>query len=336
MTMQTRTVRFHETGGPDVLRIERESLRDPAGDELRVRIEAIGLNRAEAAFRAGCYLEAPILPARIGYEASGIVEAVGASVSAFQRGDPVCVLPAFSMNDYGVYAERAIVPASAVIGRPSFMDALAGAAVWMPYLTAYGAIVEVAGVRAGDHVVITAASSSVGIAAMQIARGIGGIPIAVTRSPEKVEALRANGAAHVIVADREPLDERVSRLSEGRGARLVFDPIGGPFVGQLAPCVGRDGWLVLYGNLSGRAQETVFPFGLSATRGFSMRGYTVFALLHDAGRLRMARTFIEEGLQQRWLSPVIDRVFEFDHIVDAHRHLESNQQVGKILVSLLQ
>ncbi len=332
--MKTRVVRFHETGGPEVLRIESLEIGAPGPDEMRLRIEAIGLNRAEAAFRAGQYLEQPVLPARLGYEASGVVEAAGANVQGFAEGDAVCVLPAFSMNRYGVYAEHAIVPAFAVLPRPAGLSAVEAAAVWMQYLTAYGALIDIAQLGAGDAVVITAASSSVGLAAIQIANRVGAVPIAVTRTDQKKERLRAAGAAHVIASASEDLPGEVMRITEQRGARLVFDPVAGPFVATLAAALGYGGLLMLYGNLSGKAQETLFPFGLSAMKGISMRAYVVFEILQNPERLRRAREFVEQGLQSGVLRPVIDRTFVFEEIVAAHRYLESNQQLGKIVVTV--
>jgi NADPH:quinone reductase-like Zn-dependent oxidoreductase len=114
--MKTKVVRFHEFGGPEVLRFESLEVGEPG--EVRVRIESIGLNRAEAAFRSGRYIEKAQLPARLGYEAAGIVEALGEGVKGVSVGEPICVMPAFSMNKYGVYAERAIVPAVALLKRP--------------------------------------------------------------------------------------------------------------------------------------------------------------------------------------------------------------------------
>lgn len=181
----TTTVRFHELGGPEVLRLENVPVGEPGAGELLIRVDAIGLNRAEVLFRSGQYIEPARLPARLGIEAAGIVEAVGADVTGFATGQQVSVVPAFSMNDYGVYAERALVPARAVLRRPDGLDAIAGAAVWMPYMTAYGALVEVGGMRAGDTVVLTAASSSVGLAAIQVARSVGAVPVATTRTRAK-------------------------------------------------------------------------------------------------------------------------------------------------------
>jgi len=120
--MMTKVVRFHEFGGPEVLRFESLELAEPGAGEVRVRVEAIGLNRAEAAFRSGRYIEKAQLPARLGYEAAGVIEALGVGVSGHSIDEPVCVMPAFSMNKYGVYAERAIVPALALLKRPGGLE----------------------------------------------------------------------------------------------------------------------------------------------------------------------------------------------------------------------
>lgn len=329
-----RTVKFYEFGSPDVLRIEECHDVEPGQGEMRLRIEAIGLNRAEAAFRSGQYIEKANLPARLGYEASGVIEAIGAGVSGFEVGNSVCVIPAFSMNQYGVYAEKAIVPASAVLKRPAGLTAIEAAAVWMPYLTAYGAMIDVCRLTKGDAVVITAASSSVGIAAIQIANSIGAIPIAATRSKAKKQGLIDLGAVHVIVTEEQNLSNEVMGITNGLGAKMVFDPVGGPSVVNLVGSLAKGGMLVLYGNLSGEAHSTPFPFGPAVGRGLSMRGYLVFEIIHDLARFANAYKFILDGLKSGDLKPTIAKTFGFDQIIEAHRYLESNQQVGKIVVTV--
>ncbi|MCD6672969.1 MAG: zinc-dependent alcohol dehydrogenase family protein [Burkholderiaceae bacterium] len=333
--MADRTIRFHEFGGPEVLRFESLDAGDPGQGELRVRIEAIGLNRAEASFRSGRYVEKAQLPSRIGYEAAGIVEAPGPGVQGFAPGDPVCILPTFSMTRYGVYAERAIVPAHSVLPRPHGLSAIESAAIWMAHLTAYGAIVDIARVGRGEAVIVTAASSSVGLAAIRICNAIGAIPIAVTRGEGKREALLRAGAAQVIVLQGNDLAAEAMRIT-GSGARLAFDSIGGPIVAELAAALAPQGLLILYGNLSGKARETPFPYGPALAKGLAMRGYLVFELIHDAKRFAAARGFIEEGLRAGALAPTIARTFEFDEMVEAHRYLESGEQFGKIVVTVPQ
>lgn len=332
--MITRTVRFHESGGPEVLQFEDLEVGEPGAGEVRVRIEAIGLNRAEAAFRSGRYIEKAQLPAHLGYEAAGVVEALGEGVKGFSVGEPVCIIPAYSMNKYGVYAERAIVPALALLKRPAGLGTTECASIWMQYLTAYGALVDISKISANDAVIITAASSSVGIAAIQIANHVGAVPIAVTRTAAKEAQLRKIGAAHVIIAEKQTLEKEVLSITAGKGAKAAFDPIGGPIVASLAAAMAPGGWLILYGNLSGQAQNTPFPFGPSAMKGFVMRGYLVFEIIHDLQRFERGRIFIEEGLRAGWLTPIIAKTFSFDQIVEAHRYLEANEQIGKVIVTV--
>lgn len=331
--MNSRVIRFHETGGPEVLRIENESPPTPGAGEVLLRVEAIGLNRAEAAFRAGQYLEQPQFPARLGYEASGTVLATGSVVKGFAAGDAVCVLPGFTMSRHGVYGDWALVPAVAVIKRPREMDAVTGAATWMAYLTAYGAIVELGKVGAGDAVVITAASSSVGIAAIQICKLLGAVPIALTRNPNKAATLREQGADHVVIGTAADAVDAVAQATGGRGARLVFDPVAGPMVLSLAEMSAPAGLIVLYGNLSGKAAETPFPFFAAVGKGLSVRGYLVFELIHNTAKRDAAIRFIARGIAAGKLKPLIAKIFPLEDIVAAHEYLESNQQIGKIVVT---
>src|SRR5436305_13223408 len=153
-----RVVRFHETGGPEVLRVEQAEVPPPGAGEVQISVKALGLNRAESMFRRGQYLEEPRLPARLGYEAAGTVAAVGPGVQGFKVGDAVSTIPSFSLNDYGLYGELANAPAHAVTRHPASLSWGEAAAVWMQYLTAYGALIGVGRLTRGDTVVIPAAS----------------------------------------------------------------------------------------------------------------------------------------------------------------------------------
>ncbi|WP_225097523.1 zinc-dependent alcohol dehydrogenase family protein [Streptomyces sp. CoH27] len=328
-----KTVRFHEAGGPEVLRLEEREPGEPGPGEVRLRIEAIGLNRAEALFRRDVYIE-PVkrFPARLGNEASGVVEALGPDVTGLDVGQAVSVLPSFSPNEYGVYAERALVPAAALVPRPDGVDAVTGAAVWMPYLTAYGAMAETGGIRAADVAVVNAASSSLGLAAIQTANRLGATPIAVTRTRAKRERLLEAGAAQVIVSDEEDVTGRVRELTGGRGAEFVLDAVAGPGVTELARAVAADGTLLLWGAQSG--QPTPYPGFELNMPALNMRTFTMLEITRDPARLRRAKAFITSGLRTGMLRPVVDRLFPLQDIVAAHRHLESNEQFGKIVVTV--
>lgn len=138
---------------------------------------------------------------------------------------------------------------------------------------------------------------------------------------------------HVIVPQREDLAAEAMRIT-GDGARLVFDAIGGPIVADLAAALAPQATLILYGNLSGKARETVPPYGPALAKGLSMRGYLVFEVIHGAGRFAAAREFVEHGLRARTLAPVIARTYDFGAMVEAHRYLESGEQFGKIVVTV--
>ena len=327
-----RIVRFDQTGEPEVLQIRDEIVPPPARGEIQIAVHALGLNRAEVMFRSGQYLEAPQLPARLGYEAAGTVAAIGEGVSGFAVGDAVSTIPAFSLNEHGVYGELVNVPATAVAKHPASLPWEVAAAVWMQYMTAYGALVDIAAARPGDFVLIPAASSSVGLAAIEIANLSGAIPIAVTRTNAKRESLLKAGAQHVIVTAEQDLVAEVNSITAGEGARIIFDPVGGPGLNQLAEAAAQDGIIFLYGALS--TEPTPLPLLPVLGKRLTIRGYVLFELTTDTARLERGKRFILNGLEQGKLKPVIARTFALDQIVEAHRYMESNQQIGKIVVTV--
>ncbi|MDN6858655.1 zinc-dependent alcohol dehydrogenase family protein [Pseudomonas sp. CAN2814] len=329
---KTRAVRFHQFGGPEVLRIEPVEVRQPGADEVSIRVKALGLNRAESLLRTDRYIESPQFPSGLGLEATGAVEAVGSAVRGFAPGDAVSVLPPTSMQEDPTHAERLVVPQARLVKNPPGQAWRDAAATWMQYLTAYGALIQVAGLREGDFVVITAASSSVGLAAIQIARRVGAVPIAVTRTSAKRDALLQAGAAEVIASEEENLRSRLLELTGKAGARVVFDPVGGPIFEPLAAAMAEGGILIEYGGLSPEA--TPFPLFEVLSRSLVLRGYRVYEVLDDPVRLQDAKEFIFTGLADGSLRPLIARTFAFDEIVEAYRYLESNQQFGKVVVTL--
>ena len=326
-----KVVRVHELGEPDVMRIEDLDVRAPGEGEVRLRVEAIGLNRSEAMYRKGAYPQRPILPALIGYEGVGTILAIGSGVQGFKKGDRVCVVPVYRLGEYGMYAEETIVPARSLLHAPPGLSSVEAASIWMQYFTAMG-IIEIGKATVGDYVIIPAASSSVGLAAIQLANWAGATPIAATRRTDKVVALRAHGAKHVIVTEEQDLVAEVMRITDGKGARLVFDPVGGPFVETLANAMADEGTLFIYGGLSG--QPTTFPHWPAALKGLSIRGWVSSAIWNRPDRYARAQSLVLRGLADGYLKPVIAKTFPLAQIVAAHRYLESNQQLGKIVVTV--
>ena len=326
-----RVIRFHQTGDPEVLQVEQIDVPPPGNEEVQIAVKAIGLNRAESMFRRGQYIEAPKLPARLGYEAAGTVVAVGSGVSDISVGDTVSVVPSFSMNEYGMYADTVNAPAHAVVRHAPSLAWEDAAAVWMQYVTAYGALIDIAGLTRGEAVVIPAASSSVGLAAIQIANRVGAVPIALTRGSSKRQVLLDAGAAHVIASDEQDLVKEIHDITGGKGASVVFDPVGGPTLAKLAQATAARGTIFLYGALS--TDATPLPLFDVLGKSLTIRGYVMFEITRDPRRLKRATSFINDGLADGSLKPVIARTFPLEQIVEAHRYLESNQQIGKVVVT---
>ncbi len=327
----TKTVRIHKTGGPEVLQIEDLPVGDPGPGEIRIRVQSIGLNRSEAIYRAGKYLVAPKLPSSWAMRPSAWSRRLGPGVQGHAPGDRVCVIPTYRLGEYGVYAQSAIVPARSVFAAPVGLTAIQSSAIWMAFLTAY-AIIEVAKVSIGDFVLIPAASSSVGLAAIQLANWAGAVPIALTRHSNKAAALREQGAQHVVPTEETDVVAEVMRITGGKGARTAFDPVGGPLRGETVQCSRRGGILFIYGSLSN--QPTPYPHWTVALKGLSIRGWVFSAISNKPERYQRRVTPSKPVLLRGILKPVIAKTFTLDQIADAHAYLESNQQVGKIVVTV--
>jgi NADPH:quinone reductase-like Zn-dependent oxidoreductase len=327
-----RAVRFHQHGGPEVLRIETVDVAPPAKGEVQIRVKALGLNRAEALLRRGTYIETAKFPSGLGLEAAGLVAAIGEDVAGIVPGDAVSIVPPLSMVRWPAYAEIATFPADLVVKHPPELGFETAAAVWMQYLTAYGALVDIAGLGRGDVVAITAASSSVGLAAIQIANRMGAVPVALTRTSAKRRALLDAGADHVIASEEEDIRSRLEAIAGANGVRTVFDAVGGPAFEPLTAAMSPGGMLIEYGGLS--PEPTPFPLFNVLTKSLVLRGYLVHEIIRDTVRLARAKAFILDGLSDGALKPVIARTFRFEDIVEAHRFLESNTQFGKIVVTI--
>jgi len=326
-----RAAMFTGTGDASILRIVDVPPRAPGAGEVRIRVTSAGLNRADANYRAGKYLIRTPGESRSGFEGAGIVDAVGPG-TPFTVGDRVGALPSsFDVVTEGAAAESMTVPAAVVVRTPSTIDDRDAGAIWMQYLTAWGALVEIAGVGPGDWVVVPAASSSVGIASIQLCRALGAKVIATTTSAEKVEALHRLDPDAIIDTRAEPYVERVQAITGGARARVVFDPIYGPIVNDHIKAACREGIVFVYGVLD------FTPLTLNAggmlRKQIRLQGYTLGPMLADPGRRARAVDAVTSHLEQRDFAPVVDAYFPLDAIQDAHRRLESNRQIGKVVVT---
>jgi NADPH:quinone reductase-like Zn-dependent oxidoreductase len=222
----------------------------------------------------------------------------------------------------------------------------------MQYFTAYGALVMQGGLgkdfeslgngNSGKKqtVLVTAASSSVGYAAIQICLKEGATVIATTRSSAKKQALLDAGAHHVIVTggandaenQQQDLVKEILKITEAKGIDIVFDAIAGPLVLSLAKAAAFEGKIILYGALS--LESTVFPLQLAIKKGLSISGYSMMQITEDVERMEIAKQYVLDGLTDGTLKPVVDKVFSFEQLKEAHEYMESNQQQGKIVVKV--
>jgi NADPH:quinone reductase-like Zn-dependent oxidoreductase len=315
--------------GIDGLSVDEIDVPTPGQGEVRVAVKAIGLNRAETMVMYGGFGEIP-LPSKIGYEAAGTIESVGAGVSGFAVGDRVAALPGLDLS-YGTCGELILCPANMLVATPDGQSDLEAAATWMQYLTAY-AVRAYRPIVKGDAVVITAASSSVGLAAIQTVNAEGGMAIAVTRGRAKADALRAHGAAHVVVSDEEDVASRVHEITGGEGAALAFDPVGGQSFPSLLMALRIGGMAIVYGGLGGEPGH--FSATLMAFRDLTIKGFATNYLVADAAQRDEAVSSVRERLAEGTFKPAIDKTFALSDVADAYRHLEGNQQVGKIVVTV--
>lgn len=328
----SKVVVFNRVGSADVLEIKDVVVPSPGPNEVQIAVRAIGINRAEIMYRTGQYVIDPQFPARLGYEAAGVVKAVGTNVTDFAPGDSVSVIPAFMFSDYGMYGEVVNAPAHAVVKHPQNLSFEQAAASWMMYVTAFGALVEYGNLKAGDHVLINAASSSVGLAAIQIARMRGAIPIAMTRTGDKRALLLEAGAAAVVASQEQSVAAEINRITADKGIQMAFDPVGGPGVAEIAKVMSDGAIFFQYGALDSR--DLSVPVFAILGKHLTFRGYELFEITTDAEEMARAKAFVSEGLRTGALKPLIDKTFPLEQIADAQRYMESNGQVGKIVVTV--
>lgn len=328
-----KVVFFDRLGPPQVLEVREVPLAEPGPGEVRLAVEAFGLNRSESQMRQGTY---PMLnatfPSRAGKEAVGTVTAVGAGVTGVQLGQRYTTVPCFDMNKNGVYGEFAVVPAVALAPVPRGLDAVQATAIWQQYLTAYGPLVLYSQLGPGSVVLVTAATASVGHACIQVAKAQGATVIATTRQADKAARLRETGADHVIVSGQHSIAAEVLRITQGKGANVIVDSISGPIVTELAECAAQKGKIFLYGRLD--ETPTPFPLVTCMKKALSITGYTLWEIVLDPALRREAERWIVSHLERGTFAPVIDRTFKLDEIVDAHAYMDANQANGKIVVTV--
>jgi len=326
-----KILRLHEFIGPDGLRIDEVDAALPESNEVRFKVDAFALNYGDFELMENGYVFSVKLPSRIGDEAAGIVDAVGPDVTQFEIGDRVSSLP--WMNEgYGVDGEFAIVPETFLAHYPDNLSAVEGCSIWVTYLTAYYALVEISKVKEGDYVLITAGSSSAGMAAMDVAHLLGATAIGTTRTDANKQFILDSGFDHVIVTGTEDISERVQKISNGKGARVIYDPIGGPQVMEFAGAMDQNCDIYLYGGMDPR--PTVVPEIEMTQKAAVLRPYSVYQHIYDEEQKERGIKYIYEALKSEKIKIRIDRTYPFEKFREAIDYqLKGKGRTGKIVIT---
>jgi NADPH:quinone reductase-like Zn-dependent oxidoreductase len=341
-----RAVVVTRHGPPEVLAVQQRPDPVPGPGQVRIAVEAAGLNFADVLGRAGLYPDAPPTPCVLGYEVAGRVDAIGPGVDAFEAGDRV-----IAHTHFGGQAELAVAAVSDTIPAPVDMSAAEAAAIPVNYGTAYAGLVLMAGTKPGERVLIHTAAGGVGTACVQLARHLGAEVIG-TASAAKHEHVRRLGASHVIDYHTQDVAAVVMRVTGGEGVDVIMDALGPKSFRVDWRLLRAGGRLVAYGASQVQTGEkrdiiaavrtvAAFPFStMPWWKGPAMmyenRGVFGLNLKHWSdreGSLARIVTPLRELLQSGVIRPVVDSTFPFDRAADAHRRLMAGGNIGKVLLT---
>jgi len=319
-----KAVRVHKNGGPEVLTVDEIPIPDPKPGEVRVKIEAIGLNFIDIYQRTGLY---PIpTPFTLGSEAAGVVDAVGEGVTEVKKGDRV----AYSMV-LGAYAEFSIVPAWRIAPLPAKVDAKSAATLMLQGMTAHYLARSTYPLKKGDTALIHAAAGGVGLLLIQIAKQAGAMVIGTVSTEAKAQLARETGADYVILYTQNDFLSEVKKLTENRGVHVVYDSVGQSTFEKSLDCLRPRGMLVLFGQSSG----PVSAFDPAKLAGKGSLFLTRPSLAHytlDRGELLQRANELFDWIASGKLKLRIEKTFSLGDAAQAHRELEGRKTTGKVIL----
>lgn len=337
-----RQVWISRAGAPEVLEVREAADPTPAPGEVRIRVEAAGINFADIMARMGTYPDLPGIPIVVGYEVAGVVDAIGDGVDARWRDRPV-----FALTRFGGYSDVVCVPTVQVFERPDTLSPLEAATIPVNYLTAYQLVIAMGGLRADETVLVHSAGGGVGIAVVQLAKHIGARVIG-TASQGKHAFLTDMGVDHLIDYRTEDFERRVLEITDGRGVELVLDPIGGDSFKKGYRVLAPTGRLGMFGASVSSTSKTRSIWSLLRLL-FTMPWlqFNPLALMNDnkgAFGVNMGRMWSEAERLHRWgdelltlhaagvVKPHVDRTFRFDDAANAHHYIQDRKNRGKVLL----
>ncbi|MDR7313805.1 NAD(P)H-quinone oxidoreductase [Brevibacillus nitrificans] len=321
-----KAVVVEKPGGPEELKIMEVPIPTPAVGELLVRVKAGAINRTDIIARKGGGSAYKKATARLGVEMAGVVEEVGTQAGSWQVGDKVMGLVS------GGYAEYVVIPADRAMRIPDNLSYIEAAAIPEVFLTAYQTLYWIGKLQEGETVLIHAGASGVGTAAIQLAKQVSKANVIVTAgSAEKLAYCNELGADHVIDYKRASFEQEVERITDGKGANLILDFIGAAYWKKNIQSASMDGRLVLIGTLGGKETD-VDLFDLMGKR-LQVTG-TLLTPRSDAYKAELSQELAQKILplfESGVIKPIIDTVFPLEEIQLAHRRMEANENIGKII-----
>ncbi|MEE2804180.1 MAG: quinone oxidoreductase [Pseudomonadota bacterium] len=317
-----KAILVHEPGGPEALRFESIEVGDPGVGEVRLRHTAVGLNFIDVYFRTGAY-PAPQLPFTPGFEAAGVVEAVGDNVADVKTGDRV----AYASAPIGAYAEARLMPADRVVKVPDGIEDRTAAAAMLKGMTTQYLLRQTVSVSAGDTILFHAAAGGVGLMACQWASRLGATVIGTVSSDEKAELARQHGCTHLINYTREDFVERVGEFTEGKGVDVVYDAVGKDTFLRGFDCLRPRGHMVLFGASSG-APDPIDPAVLQGKGSLYLTRPSLFNYIADRKSLLACVSDLFEVMQDGTVRAEVNQERPLAEAANAHRDLESRKTTG--------
>ena len=338
---QALVYRFHEVGGPEKLKLAQETVPAPPARHVRVAIKALSLNNADRLFLLDQYVDTPKLPSRLGYDVCGIVDAVGENVTSFKVGDRVNALPACPVAEYGAFAELSILPEHALMKTPSNLNDIEGASFGVAYFTNYYGLFELASLKPFHTLLLTAATSTTGLAAIGVAKAVGARVIATTRSRKKAKILTDAGADEVIATGEEDIVQRVNAITHGKGVDVCYDCIAGTMAEKIVQCIRPKGQWVVYGLMD--TSPAPFPWLIALGKAVEIYPYPVFSFTgHETlgfplnmDMIRRGVEHCQAGFESGKLSITFGKVFDgLEKLPEAIQVLSDGHETGKIAIKL--
>lgn len=324
-SIQAKAIRMFKTGGPEVMEWVDVEVGLPGPNEVRIKHEAVGLNYIDVYFRVGMYPQP--LPASLGMEGAGVVEAIGPGVTHVKVGDRV----AYAGRPPGAYSQVRVMPAETLVKLPDAISFEQGAAMMLQGLTVQYLLNDSYQVKPGDVVLFHAAAGGVGLIACQWLKALGATVIGTVGSEEKAALAKAHGCDHTINYNKENFVERTRELTNGKGVPVVYDSIGKDTFMQSLDCLSPRGMMVTYGNASG----PVPPVDVSILGGkgsLKLTRPTVMTYAHNRALLEPMAADLFDRVLKGQIKIEVNQTYQLENVAQAHRDLESRKTTGSTVL----